>query len=132
MGRKRMQPFGEPRICCRQWAPASPHVSHRRRRASDGHDGYAMRDTAFAEPLPVEPWMKISTADGFTPYGQAVEIRKHGGARGDGAGTKSAARDRPTSVRPFTFSMAPSRPMACISFACTAACRTSIPTSTSC
>src|SRR5271165_6985300 len=31
---------------------------------------YGLRDTAFADPIPVEPWMKVPTAEGFAPYGQ--------------------------------------------------------------
>src|SRR6185295_18744334 len=32
--------------------------------------GYAANDAADAAPLPVEPWMKIPTPDGFDPYGK--------------------------------------------------------------
>ena len=32
--------------------------------------GYIPRDTAFADALEVEPWMKFPTGDGFSAYGQ--------------------------------------------------------------
>jgi len=32
--------------------------------------GYAVNDTADAAPLPVEPWMKTPTPNGFDPYGK--------------------------------------------------------------
>jgi sulfane dehydrogenase subunit SoxC len=45
---------------------------------------YGLRDTAFADPIPVEPWMKVPTAEGFAPYGQPSKYES-GVVRGETA-----------------------------------------------
>ena len=65
----------------KRWLDEQEHVAgngllHRRMFLTGGAAmastlaGYAVSDSAEAAPLPVEPWMKVPTGEGFAPYGQ--------------------------------------------------------------
>jgi len=62
-----------------QEAVAGNGLLHRRMFLSGGAalatalSGYALSDSADAAPLPIEPWMKTPTTEGFSPYGQTSQ-----------------------------------------------------------